>query len=138
MPKDNRKKYSNEMGKLHGLYVQVFKDILTGMGFTEMGTGYKASFIKGEINVAWLFDFRDLKLTLMMYKMTGEKRNLGTEHFWYSKELPKKIQNEFLPKLEEMLSTQDFILSAEDRQIAVDRIASLQKKKSVFAGVFGK
>ena len=60
MPKDNRKKHSDEMGNLHSLYLQVIKVILTGMGFAESGTGYKASFIKDEINLAWLFDFRDL------------------------------------------------------------------------------
>ncbi len=74
----------------------------------------------------------------MMYKTTGEKRNLGTEHFWYSDELSKKLQNEFLPKLEEMLTAQAFILSAEDRQAAENRISSLQKKKGFFAGLFGR
>ena len=140
MPKDNRKKHSEEMGNLHTLYLQVLKDILTEIGFSESGTGYKASFIKDEINLTWIFDFRELKLTLMMYKTTGEKRNLGTEHFWYSDELPKKLQNEFLPKLDEMLTAQGLILSAGDRQAAADRItsASLQKKKSIFAGLFGK
>ena len=138
MPKDNRKKHSDEMSGLHGFYVQVLKGILTEIGFSESGTGFKASFIKGEINLAWLFDFRDLKLTLMMYKTTGEKRNLGTEHFWYSDELPKKLENEFLPKLDEMLSAQGFILSPESRQVAIDKIASLKKKKGSLAGLFGR
>ena len=144
MPKDNRKKHSDEMSGLHGFYVQVLKDILilTGIGFSESGTGYNASFINGEIYLAWLFDFRELKLTLTMYKTTGEKRNLGTEHFWYSDELPKELENEFLPKLDEMLSAQGFILSTESKQAAADKIAlfhaSLQKKKGFLAGLFGR
>ena len=142
MPKDNRKKHNDEMRGLHNFYMQVLKDILTGMGFAESGTGLKASFIKGEIHVALLFDFRDLKLTLTMYKTTGEKRNLGTEHFWYSDELPKELENEFLPKLDEMLSTQGFILSTEGKQAAADKIVlfhvSLKKKKGFLAGLFGR
>jgi hypothetical protein len=117
---------------------QILEEILTSQGFTEgpedpSGLGRSIRFTKDELQMVWLYDLREQMLLL---KMEKEKKALEKGYFY----TVEKLQSDFLPKLEEMLTAHGFTIPEQNKQLAMNDLASFQAKKTkkgLFSKLFG-
>jgi hypothetical protein len=118
---------------------QILEEILASQGFTARpentaGLGCSIRFTGKDLRITWLYDLRDRVLILMMER---DRKRLA-QGLFYS---PEQLQEEFLPGLEEMLTTQGLVIPEKHRQLALEDLAAFQptkKQKGFLSGLFGR